>query len=428
MRVFDRSNEMLKRAEKLIPLGSQTFSKSHIAYPKGRAPLFLERGRGSHVWDVDGNEFIDFISGLLPVTLGYDDPDVTAAVVDQIKRGVSFTLATPLEIELAQLLVDVIPCAEMVRFGKNGSDATAACIRLARAFTGRDRVAACGYHGWQDWYIGATTRSKGVPRAVRDLTQLFPYNDLGALERLLAEHRGEFACIIMEPMNVEDPKPGFLQGVKELAHKHGALLVFDEIITGFRFALGGAQELFGVTPDLAAFGKGMANGYPISAVVGRADVMREMEEIFFSFTFGGEAASLAASLATINKMRAQKVIEHLWRQGGTIMGSVTSLIARHDLQDVLRLVGKPCWSLISVSDAGPVTSWQIKTLFMQEMIARGILIQGSHNLSFAHGDAELSALIDAWGEVLPIIADAVHNGAMSQHLRGPAIEPVFRVR
>jgi glutamate-1-semialdehyde 2,1-aminomutase len=270
---YARSEELLERALRTIPLGSQTFSKSKTQYPHGVSPYFVTRGKGGHVWDADGNEYVDFISSLAAVTLGHGDPDVQAAVAAQLEDGVIFSLPHPLEMEVAERLVAMVPCAEKVRFGKNGSDATSGAVRIARAFTGRDHVAVCGYHGWQDWYIGATARNRGVPKAVRELTHTFPFNDLLALEALLASHPAGFAAVMMEPMNVSDPAPGYLQAVKELAHRHGALLIFDETITGFRFANGGAQALFGVTPDLATFGKGIANGYPLAAVAGRADVM-----------------------------------------------------------------------------------------------------------------------------------------------------------
>ena len=216
MRSFEQSARQLERAERVIPLGSQTFSKSRTQYPLGVSPLFLTRGKGSRVWDVDGNDYIDFVNSLLSITLGYGDPDVDAAVRAQLDEGVILSLPHPLETEVAERIVELVPCAEMVRFGKNGSDATSGAIRIARAFTGRDRVAVCGYHGWQDWYIGSTARSLGVPQATRDLTHGFAYNDLASLERLLAEHKGEFAAIILEPMNLEWPKEGFLEGVRDL--------------------------------------------------------------------------------------------------------------------------------------------------------------------------------------------------------------------
>lgn len=425
---YAKSAEMFERALKRIPLASQTFSKSHLTYPEGQAPLFVSHAAGSHVWDIDGNEYIDFVSGLLPILLGHTDPDVTAAVLEQIGRGVTFSLPTPIETEVAELLIEMIPCAEKVRFGKNGSDATAAAVRVARAFTGRERVAVCGYHGWQDWYIGSTARHKGVPEAVRALTHAFPYNDIAALDRLLSAHRNEFACVIMEPMNSAPPADGYLQAVRETAHKHGALFVLDEIITGFRFAAGGAQELFGVMPDIACFGKGLANGYPLAAVVGRADVMREMEDVFFSFTAGGEAVSLAAAKATLLKIRREPVIESLWRQGGKIMDAVRTRIEQHNLSGTLALNGMSPWSLIAFKDMGDTTSWEVKTLFQQEMLARGILIQSGHNICYAHSDDDVVELLNAYDQVLPIIADAVHNGAIAQHLKAPPLQPLFKVR
>ncbi|MDE0540079.1 MAG: aminotransferase class III-fold pyridoxal phosphate-dependent enzyme [Rhodospirillales bacterium] len=427
-RGYEQSNLMLERAERVIPLASQTFSKSHLAYPAGCAPLFLEGGDGCRVVDVDGNEYIDFVNGLLPVILGYSDPDVDGAVIDRIGKGVTLSLATRLEMELAELLAEVVPCAEMARFGKNGSDATAGAVRLARAYTNRDRVAVCGYHGWQDWYIGSTSRNRGVPKAVSELTHPFPYNDLEALDRLLSSRPGEFACVIMEAMNATEPAPGYLEGVRDLAHDHGALFVLDEIITGFRYALGGAQEYFGVTPDLATLGKGMGNGYAISAIVGRADIMHLMEEIFFSFTAGGETVGLAAALATIGKIRDHDVVEHLWDVGGRVQAGLRPRLEAHGLGEWVSLNGLAPWTLLTFKDSERHTQWQKYTLFIQEMLRRGILIQSSHNISLAHTASEADILLDAYDEVLPAIADAVFNDSMDEKLSGAPIEPLFRVR
>jgi len=306
---YTNSEALLSRALESIPLGSQTFSKSKVQFPYGVSPFFIEKGKGSHVWDVDGNEYVDFMNGLLSVSIGYNDPEVTRAVQSQIENGVTFSLPHRLEIEVSELLIDMIPCAEMVRFGKNGSDATSAAIRLARAFTGRDHVCVCGYHGWQDWYIGSTSRSLGVPESTQNLTHVFKYNDISSLEEIFSANQGDIAAVIIEPMNVEYPKDDFLKKVKELAHKNGALLIFDETITGCRFAKGGGQELFNVIPDLATFGKGIGNGFPLSAVVGRRDIMLLMEDIFYSGTFSGETASLAAAKVVLEKIRDESVVE-----------------------------------------------------------------------------------------------------------------------
>jgi glutamate-1-semialdehyde 2,1-aminomutase len=315
----------------------------------------------------------------------------------------------------------------MVRFGKNGSDATAGAIRLARAYTNRDRVAACGYHGWQDWYIGSTARHRGVPRAVRELTHTFPYNDLPALAALFKRHPGEFAAVILEPVNATLPVSGYLEGIKELAHREGALLLFDETVTGFRCANGGAQEYFGVVPDLATFGKGLANGYPLSAIAGRADVMRMLEEVFFSFTFGGEALSLAAALATIGKLQRDPVVEKLHRSGGRIMASLNALIDKHRAHDLLGISGLPVWTFLHIKDTPTYSSWQLKTLFLQEMFARNILTIGTHNLSYAHGDADIDALLSAYDEVIPILQLA-NGGELQSLLHCEPLQPLFRVR
>ena len=425
---YRKSRELLERAERVIPLGSQTFSKSRIVYPANAAPLFLTHGKGGRVWDVDGNEYVDFVNGLLPVVLGYDDPDVIAAVTAQLAKGVTFSLATELEVELAELLCDIIPCAEQVRFGKNGSDATSGAIRIARAHTGRDRVAVCGYHGWQDWYIGATTRNKGIPAAVGALTHKFPYNDLDTLHRTLESHRGEFAAVMMEAMNVEEPKSGYLHAVCDLAHEHGALFILDEIITGFRFHLGGAQTLFGVTPDLATFGKSMGNGFPISAIVGRARYMAQMEEIFFSSTFGGETLSLAASIATIRKMQREPVHRRLSELGEQVISMTRSAYERHGLADVIALSGKPSWSLMQFRDGRGATGAQIKSLYLQALIGEGILSAGSYNICYAHTEGDLQELERAQDVACSVLARALREGTVAQSLLGPPIEPVFRVR
>jgi glutamate-1-semialdehyde aminotransferase len=425
---YARSNELLARARKIIPLGSQTFSKSYQQFPQGAAPLFLTHGQGSRVWDADGNEYIDLIAGLLPVLLGYRDPDVDAAIKAQLDRGIAFSLATELEIELAERLVDMIPCAEMVRFGKNGSDATTGCVRVARAATGRERLIICGYHGWHDWYVGTTVRNKGVPAIEASLSDRVPYNDLDAVHALFKKYPGQVAALILEPMNVSEPKPGYLQELKELVHKNGAVLIFDEIITGFRYAAGGAQEHFGVTPDLAAFGKAMGNGMPIAAVVGRADLMSQMEEIFFSSTFGGETLSIAAAIAVADKIKREPVIETLWKTGGLLMEKIRQGVARNGLEKVVSLHGLAPWSLLAFADSGATPKEAIKTLFMKEMLAQGILIAGSNNVTYAHNDADIARISAAYDNTFARIADELKAGTLVDNLGCPPVHPIFSVR
>lgn len=425
---YARSEAFLERALRTIPLGAQTFSKSYTQYPKGVSPYFITKGKGAHVWDIDGNEYVDYVNSLCSITLGHGDPEVTAAVERQLHDGTIFTLSHPLEAETAEMLCSLVPGAEKVRFGKNGSDATSGAIRVARAYTGRDRVAVCGYHGWQDWYIGSTARNKGVPQAVRDLTHGFQFNNLDSLKTLLEKHKDEFAAVIIEPMNVAFPEKGFLEGVKELAKKHGALFVMDETVTGFRFALGGAQEYFGVTADLSTFGKGLSNGYPVSAIAGKAEYMKVMEEIFFSFTFGGETLSLAAALATMKKLKEKPVIQHMKTQGEKVFQGVEELIRKNGLSEVLGVSGHPSWSFLAFKDKGPVTSWHLKTLYMQEIMAHGVLSFGTHNMSYAHGDAEVNKLLDVYGKVFPMLKAAAFDGQIDRLLRCKPLEPLFKVR
>lgn len=425
---YQHSEEMLERALKTVPLGSQTFSKSKTQYPMGVSPFFIQRGKGSRVWDVDGNEYIDFINSLAAITLGYCDPDVDAAVRAQLDDGVIFSLPHPLEMQVAEQIVKLVPCAEKVRFGKNGSDATAGAIRISRAFTNRDHVAVCGYHGWQDWYIGTTARNRGVPQATRDLSHTWTYNDIGSLAKLFQEYPGQIAAVILEPMNVTEPLPGFLEEVKALAHKHGALLIFDETVTGFRYAVGGAQQHFGVTPDLATFGKGLANGYPVSAVTGRADVMQLMEEVFFSFTFGGETLSLAAALATMKKLESEPVTDTLYKQGRKVIDGLKSRIAAAGAEEFLGTAGNPTWNFFLIKDTAKYSQWQIKTLFLQEMFARGILTIGSHNMSYSHSDADLGKLFNAYDEVIPMLVEGVRQNKLESMLRCEPLQPLFKVR
>jgi glutamate-1-semialdehyde 2,1-aminomutase len=425
---FSQSLQVLDRALCTIPLAAQTFSKCHEQLPQPLSPLFLTHGNGGRVWDVDGNEYVDLGCGLLSVLLGHRDADVDAAISRQLDRGISFTLPTSLEADLAERMVEMIPCAERVRFAKNGSDATSGCIRVARASTGRDRVAVAGYHGWQDWYIGSTTRSKGVPDATSALTHPFPYGDIGALEDLLSAHRGEFAAVILEPMNVAEPPAGYMESLAELVRREGALLIFDEIITGFRFARGGAQELFGVTPDLAAFGKGLGNGMPIAAVVGRADLMDEMEEVFFSGTFGGEALSLAAAIAVADKVRYEPVVEKLSEQGKQLRRSVERLVSDSGLGDHITLCGHPAWTLVQFHDVRELRKEVVRTAWMQQMIAHGVLTLGSHNLCYAHDDKDMNRVLYAWEATVSMLSRSILSGTLQRDLRCPVIEPVFKVR
>jgi glutamate-1-semialdehyde 2,1-aminomutase len=427
-RRFDNSRRQLDRALKTIPLGTQTFSKSTMNFVEGSSPLFLDRGAGGRVWDVDGNEYIDYVLGLLPVVLGYCDPNVDAAIRMQLDKGISFSLATELEADLAERLVRLVPCAEMVRFGKNGSDATTGAIRLARACTGRDRIALCGYHGWHDWYIGTTSRNLGVPQAVRELSSKFTYNDASSLEELLCSDPGGFAAVVLEPVGGVEPAPGFLRRLRELTEQYGALLIFDEIVTGFRIDLGGAQKVYDVVPDLACFGKAMGNGMPISAVVGRAEYMRLMEEIFFSGTFGGEALSLAASIATIDKLEHEDGIAQTQAAGRKLAAGASERLRAHGLDEYLGVGGADWRPTVSLKPS-PVPAHIAVSLFRQELIAEGLLMGGAFNLCLAHAEDEiLDDTLARFGRACETAAAAFNDAEPERHLKGRPIQPVFQVR
>ena len=418
-------DDLLARARRVLPGVTQTYSKAPDQQVEGVYPVFLERGEGCRVWDLEGNEYIDYPCALGPMVLGYGDPEVDAAVRGRVASGPCFSLGHPLEVEVAELLVEMVPGAEMVRFLKTGSEATSAAVRLARAATGRDHVAMCGYHGWHDWAVGHTLRNAGVPRAVRDLTHQWTYNDIDSLRALFAGHPGEVAAVIMEPVGVEPPAVGFLEAVRDLAHEQGALLIFDEVITGFRLAAGGAQEHFGVVPDLAAFGKAMANGYPLAALAGRAAVMEQIEStVFVSSTFGGDTVSLAAALATMRAIERGGVIEHLWRQGARLMEGFNALADEHDVP--ARMIGLPPRRIIAFEAAGGADANALKGLFWQECLDRGVLMGNANFVSRAHDDAAVEATLEAFDGALVVAGEAVRRGDVAERLRGRAPGEVFR--
>ena len=428
MKKFDKSTAQLSRAELSIPLGSQTFSKSKTQYPVGISPLYASKSKGAYLWDIDGNKYIDLVNSLAAVTLGYGDKGLQKSISKQLKLGVSLSLPTKIESEVAELVIDLVPSAEMVRFSKNGSDATSSAIRLARAFTGRDQIVACGYHGWHDWYIGTTSRNKGIPAPVSALTHNFQFNNIESLKNVLTLNEGKVAAVIIEPMNDTYPQPGFLEGVQTLAKKAGAVLIFDEVITGFRFSKGGAQELFNVTPDLSTFGKGIANGFPLSAVVGRREIMKEMENVFISGTFGGELLSLAAAKYVLKKHQKDEICEDLIDKGTLLSDFTNGLIDSFGLSNLVSLSGHPTWKFLKWNKSSEYSAAEIKTFFMQEIFQEGVLVLNSHNISRAHDKKIIRKIVGAYSKVFGRIAKAISAGSLREELRVSPLEPLFKVR
>lgn len=424
--VLTKSNEVWARAEPMIPAGTQTLSKGPSQFVQGVSPKYLARGKGSHVWDVDGNEYIDYPMGLGAVVLGHSYPRVNEAVRNQLEMGMSFSLMNPLEVELAELLQTHIPWAEMVRYGKNGSDATTGAIRAVRAYTGREKIMHCGYHGWHDWYISSTTRDKGVPKSTGELQFEFPYNDLEAVERLFKQHHGEIAGVIMEPYRTTSAEPGFLEGVRDLAHDNGAVLVYDEVASGFHFRMGGVHELYGVTPDIGCFGKGMGNGMPISAIVGKAEYMKVFDEIFYSFTFGGECLSLAASIATINELQEKDAHTHIWEAGARLQEGYNHMASDMKLSQNTMVVGLPPFSVPLFRDNEGRDSLLLKSLFQQEVMKRGILFGAAHVISYSHSVEDIDMTLAAYYDALQVLKKALDANDIESFLEGPPVRPVFR--
>jgi glutamate-1-semialdehyde 2,1-aminomutase len=418
---IDRSNQLWERAVRLIPAGTQTLAKGPGQWVRGVAPKYLARGKGARVWDVDGNEYVDLVMGVGPISLGYAYPAVDDAIRAQLEDGITFSLMHPLEVEVAELIRDVVPNTEAVRYSKTGCDVTTAAVRLARAFTGRNKVLCCGYHGWHDWYVAVTDRNKGIPAATRDLTFTFQYNDAQTVADAIDD---DVACVILEPTVFEKPKPGFLEELRRLCDRSGALLVFDEMWTGFRIAIGGAQEFFGVRADLACFSKAIANGMPISALTGRKDVMRLLDkDVFFFTTFGGEALSLAATKATITELRERNVPAALEKQGKKLQDGYAAIAREAGLEGVTSCVGYPYRSLCTFAGADALLA---KSFVQQEMLARGVLWQGFHTMCFSHSDADVDLVLAAYREVLPMLKKVIDDGKLKSVLRGEPLEPVFR--
>ena len=420
--IIKKSDELYNRALHLIPSLTQTLAKGPTQHINGIAPKYLQKGKGSHVWDVDGNEYLDYSMGIGPLSLGYAYDKVDDAIKEQLKDGITFSLMHPLEVEVAEMIHEIIPNADAVRYSKTGADVTSAAVRIARAFTKRDKVLCCGYHGWHDWYVSVTARNFGIPQAVQELTSTFNYNDIQSVKDSLDQ---DTACVILEPFVFEKPKENFLQKLKEVCEANGTLLIFDEMWTGFRISLGGAQEYFNVKADLACFSKAVANGMPIAILTGRKDIMDLLDkDIFFYTTFGGEALSLAAAKATINEIKEKNVPAYLQKQGNKLKEGYNKITADLGI-NYTKCSGYDCRTIISFNESAG-NPLELKSLLQQELIKRGILWSGFHNMSFSHSDEDVEYTLTAYKEVLPILKKAVEEKKVAAYLKGKPVEPVFR--
>lgn len=403
---YRKSKQLFEEAEKIIPGGVNSARHPRKFIP-GKYPIYMERGKGCHVWDVDGNEYIDWVMSFGPIILGHANHRVDEAVRKNMEQGFCFTMSHPVQNELAKELIKIIPCAEMVKFLTGGSDATSAAVRIARVYTGKEKIIRWGYHGWHDWcYGGAGTDRKaiGVPEGVIKDVLSFTYNDLDSLEKVLKENKGKVACVIMQPYEVKEglPKEGFLEGVRELTHKFGAVLIYDEIRTGFRMALGGAQEYFGVIPDLTAISKAMANGYPISAVVGKREIMQVASKTRLSATFFVNSFPMVAALATIRELKEKDGIQYMWTMGRSLVEGLSNIF--HEESVEAEVIGVPPLPLIKFIDKDKRVREGLKTAFFSETTKRGILFHPNHNwfLSLAHTQEDVDKTLEVCKKSLKI--------------------------
>jgi glutamate-1-semialdehyde 2,1-aminomutase len=432
---LERSLELNERLHRVIPGGAHTSAKGDDQFPEGVAPV-VAAGRGCRVWDVDGNEYIEYGMGARAVTLGHGFPAVVEAVRSRIGDGTNFVRPSAFELEVAESFLSLVPTAEMVKFTKDGSTANTGAVKLARAVTGRDLVAICADHpfySYDDWAMVVTPLRAGIPRGVAKLTLTFRYNDLASVEELLDQHPGKIACFILEPERTEPPRDGFLHRLHELALANGALLVLDENVTGFRWDNGGAQAVYGITPDLSTFGKGMANGFSLSALAGRRELMErgglrhDDDRVFLlSTTHGAEHAGLAAGLAAMDVYRSEPVVATMAARGERLRAGLEEVAAARGVGDSFTVFGKGCCLLYGTSDAAGTPSQEFRTLFLQETVSRGLLAP-SFVISYSHGDDDLDRTVEIVDQALVMYADALEGG-VERFLRGRPVKSVYRAR
>ncbi|HXB41070.1 MAG TPA: glutamate-1-semialdehyde 2,1-aminomutase [Bacteroidia bacterium] len=450
---MSKNKDYQKRLHAVIPGGAHTYSRGDDQYPEN-APSILENGKGAYVWDAEGNKFLDYGMGLRSITVGYDYDEISAAAFEAIKKGVNLTRASVTELEAAELMVSLFPWAQMVKFGKSGSTVTTAAVKLSRAYTGRKHVAMCAEHPfftYDDWFIGTTPMDKGIPQESKSFSHRFNYNNIESLEKIFNENPGQIACVILEPTTFMNPCPDsktmldkpeckkhidkskhFLHQVQALCKKNGAVFILDEMITGFRFDLHGAMNLFDIEPDLATFGKGMANGFPLSALIGKKEIMNlggileeGQERVFLiSTTHGCEMSSLGAFIKTVEVYKREKVTDHLWDYGKKLITGMNTIAKDLGVEEYFEIGGYSVSPVYFTKDKNKNVSMDFRTLFSQEMIKNGVLIPWVA-LCYVHKEEELKLTLAATERALTVYKKAL-EGDVKDYLVGKAIKPVFR--
>jgi len=393
---FDQSNLLSTIAENLIPEQTMTMAKKASIFPSNY-PKYIKSAKGCEVIDIDGNRFIDYTMGLGVFTLGYNYNSVIDAVIKQMNNGTVFSLPHKIEVELARKLVEIIPSAEKVRFYKNGADTTGLAVRLARSFTSKRHVIQCGYHGHHDWY-SYVLRDSGTLDETKKFTHSVLYNDIGSIKKIIKKTDSDIACVIVETA-FEKPKDNYLKMLRELCTEKGIVLIFDEMWTGFRFALGGAQEYFNVTPDISTFSKGISNGYPISVIAGTSDIMDQFEKIWGFTTFGGDAVPMAAALATISEMSQKPVIQHIWNYGANLKLALNEIIDKCKKEHIFNIIGFDCRFMFQPNEHYE----KRKSTIQEELVQDGILWNNMFVPSFSHTEEELNKTINSFARIIKTI-------------------------
>ena len=425
--IFPKSNELLKKAKEIIPSQTQTFSRASYTFVEGAFPVYAKSGQGSHFTDVDGNEYIDYLCGLGPIILGHKYKRVDDAIKEQLDNGILFSLPHKLEIDVSELICDMVPSVEMVKFSKTGSGSATGAIRGARALTKREKIAYCGTGGvWHDWYAAIISRNKGVPKFNQDLILPFDYNDFDGLEYIFEQNKDEIACVFMESTLFEKPNNDFLNKVKKLASENDSVLIFDEIVTGFRFANGGAQELFGVEPDITVLGKGIANGMPLSAIAGKTEYMKIFDDVFFSTTYAGDILSLAAAQATILEFKEKPVVKTIWENGALLMEKFNRITSENSIN--LHLEGYPVRMKVIGQDSEGNDSMLFRSLFIQELVQKGIFVHpGVEYISFSHTKEDIEKTIQALSDSISVFKKAYEENNFESYLNGQPSRPVYSI-
>ena len=417
----------LEKSKKFIPSLTQTFSRAAYTFVEGIFPVYAKNANGSHFTDVDENDYIDYLCGLGPIILGHCYPRVNDAIKEQLESGILFSLPHKLEIDVSELVCNMVPSAEMVKFSKTGSGSATGAVRGARAITKKDKIAYCGSGGvWHDWYATIISRNQGVPEFNSNLILPFDYNDIDGLEYIFESNKDEIACVFMEATIFDKPQGDFLKKVKKLTHENDAVLIFDEIVTGFRFANGGAQELFDVEPDITVLGKGIANGMPLSAVVGKSEYMKIFDDVFFSTTYAGDTLSLAAAKATLMEIKEKPVIKNIWANGLHLMEEFNKITKENSLN--IDLSGYPVRMKMNGNDSRGNDSVLIRSLLIQEMVKRGIFMHpGVEYISYSHSKEDIQQTLNAFEDSIPILRKAISEDKVESYLEGNPSKPVYSI-